>query len=482
MQFHVVPHFGRRPPPNTKFPCALLVRDNWNDFGWQTTFEATIFMSSIDEVVVGPTKILIKGKTVTDIKEGLDKIGVPFCSIGQTFDFYRNLQHVPENVRERFLNELNDIVHNPQKATRLLDDRGFDQSLLRFGEALKLHQEGLAALGPAEQVPFTFKFTCRLDDALGDHEVNFAFLDQTLVPSRINVLVGKNGSGKTKFLAKLAAAISGANTPGGIFEPKRPPFSKTLGIAYSPFDPFADIAQLASSASFRYCGLFDGQNGLKSRVTVEHECAETYNQAKHKQRDSDWFEAIKLVFPGDEAVTRLLTDLAGPDERPWAKIIGDAHLSSGQLVLFAIVGNIVAHTERGTVVLIDEPETHLHPNAIAGLMQGIHAALVKRQAYAVIATHSPLILQQVPSRYVRLFRRFDRIPEVHALPIECFGENLTTITDAAFAAFESPSLFKSWLDGLPAALPMSGIEAALGRPLGPTAGSLVESARRGKPQ
>jgi len=107
-------------------------------------------------------------------------------------------------------------------------------------------------------------------------------------------------------------------------------------------------------------------------------------------------------------------------------------LSSGQSFLISTITEVIANIRENSLLLFDEPEMHLHPNAIANLMRAIDSILIKFDSYAIIATHSPIILQEIPSRYVRIFDRVGSIPYVRRLNIESFGENLDLLSEEVF--------------------------------------------------
>ena len=49
-----------------------------------------------------------------------------------------------------------------------------------------------------------------------------------------------------------------------------------------------------------------------------------------------------------------------------------------------------------TLVLIDEPETHLHPPLLSAFVRAMSDLLIDRNGVAIIATHSPVVLQETP--------------------------------------------------------------------------------------
>lgn len=61
---------------------------------------------------------------------------------------------------------------------------------------------------------------------------------------------------------------------------------------------------------------------------------------------------------------------------------------------------------RKTLVLIDEPESHLHPPLLSAFIRALSDLLLDRNGLSIIATHSPVVLQEVPKRCVWKINRF----------------------------------------------------------------------------
>src|SRR5690606_23174970 len=102
-----------------------------------------------------------------------------------------------------------------------------------------------------------------------------------------------------------------------------------------------------------------------------------------------------------------------------------------KIVMHAIV-TLVARTERKSIVLIDEPESHLHPPLLAAYMHAVRLVLETNDAFAVIATHSPVVVQETLGRHVSIVSRIE--DDVTILPprIETYGESIGEITDEIF--------------------------------------------------
>jgi len=70
-------------------------------------------------------------------------------------------------------------------------------------------------------------------------------------------------------------------------------------------------------------------------------------------------------------------------------------LSSGELSMFMRFFDLHEYVKDNSIVLIDEPETHLHPKWIRGYIKTLIDLLGDRKCHVIIATHSPLIVSDV---------------------------------------------------------------------------------------
>jgi len=85
-----------------------------------------------------------------------------------------------------------------------------------------------------------------------------------------------------------------------------------------------------------------------------------------------------------------------------------------------------------TLVLIDEPENHLHPPLLASFTRALSDLLIKRNGVAIIATHSPVVLQEVPSSCVTIIDRVHSNFNFYRPDLETFAENVGTLTRETF--------------------------------------------------
>jgi predicted ATP-dependent endonuclease of OLD family len=117
-------------------------------------------------------------------------------------------------------------------------------------------------------------------------------------------------------------------------------------------------------------------------------------------------------------------------------------ISAGQSTLLYLFCNIVSHIRYDSLLLFDEPETHLHPNAITALMSAINELLEEYQSYSIISTQSPLIVRELLSRSVYVMERKANYPSIKKIGLESFGENLTVLTEEIFGNKEVTKFYK----------------------------------------
>jgi len=75
-------------------------------------------------------------------------------------------------------------------------------------------------------------------------------------------------------------------------------------------------------------------------------------------------------------------------------------MSTGHAIVLLTTTRLVATVEEKTLVVMDEPESHLHPPLIAAFLRAVSNLIVDRNGVVIIATHSPVVLQEVPKTCV----------------------------------------------------------------------------------
>jgi predicted ATPase len=198
---------------------------------------------------------------------------------------------------------------------------------------------------------------------------------------------------------------------------------------------------LTTDTSYIYCGIYDAEGKLNSHKQLLRKLRSAAQRVTEQKRKKQWQEAISNVL--DRSAVSATEDYLFPAANGSAPA-RTPNLSSGQLVLISTITELLASLEKQSIVLFDEPELHQHPNSIAGLLASLSMMLDKFESFAILATHSPLVIQQIPSAYVRMFIRVENTTVIREPVSEYFGENLTTITQEVFQTSSSPSLYQDW--------------------------------------
>ena len=117
-------------------------------------------------------------------------------------------------------------------------------------------------------------------------------------------------------------------------------------------------------------------------------------------------------------------------------------LSSGQLSILQLITSICSNIHMSSLLIIDEPEVHLHPSFILEFMTKLGNILKQFDSFAIIATHSPLIVREIVNSQVFLMQRMEGdIPQIAKVNFETFGEDATKLYRNIFGYDEHKSFF-----------------------------------------
>ncbi|GAA4451610.1 AAA family ATPase [Novipirellula rosea] len=474
MKFYIVGRQGRV-SRKAKVPYATLTPDTWNDFGFVTLFTLK-YLTTGKVVELGPVKISsAKQHKKTNLDEEFEQLADDHFSLGQSIDYYRAIRKLPKKTREEILVALRDVVFQPNLYEQFSSLDVFSTSLTRYSEAsVVLRDAGslFKPTAPKTTSKCSFLFRVKMQGASSPHELSVELGNQPLLPDRVMALIGKNGTGKTWLLGRLAAALSGDEVNVGKFLPSRPAFRRVIAMSYSAFDRF-NKPKTKRTFSYIYCGIYDAEGKLLDRRRLLKKSKDAAAKVAELKRIELWTNMIDSVL--DTKVMEDIRNYLYP--RNHNSQSPSPRLSSGQLVLLSTITELVASIENDSIVLFDEPELHQHPNSVAGLLLSLSGLLREFDSFAIVATHSPLVIQQIPSQYVRLFIRTKDLTTVRELVRECFGENLTAITQEIFQTNASPSLYHDWFKDAASELTDDEIVALFQRGLSFNALSALESVK-----
>ncbi|WP_256580184.1 MULTISPECIES: AAA family ATPase [unclassified Pseudomonas] len=452
----------REPVAPSLLPVFVLRTDNWDDYGHQVQFHLSYHDAKSKITHLGPVKILQKksndGEPVllasaTHLEASFSKLGAEYISLGQEDDYYKNLRILLGDQSRHVLVALRDIAWRPAFATDFEPTSAFRNAMMRENGAHRARRFGRAwAAGETVNEEPAFTYIGSIEGADANVEASFAFKSKDPVPGRIVGIIGRNAVGKTRFMASLGADLAQISRTSAEtltereerFPDGRPLFTRIIAISYSAFDRFKR-PRPDSSSSYVYCGIRSDTGGL-SRAYLN----ETYlrNQERIRERglQDDWIEYAQTIL-GDLS-EQLMYNLKAEIDSPTTNDQALSLLSSGQSILAHFVTALLAWIQPNSLVLFDEPETHLHPNAVASLFLVLSEILSRFDSYAVVATHSPVVIQEIPAKRVLVFERNQNLTVAHPLLLESFGESVTELTRHVFETIEVESVYRRTLKRL----------------------------------
>jgi predicted ATPase len=271
-------------------------------------------------------------------------------------------------------------------------------------------------------------------------------------PTNIHVLIGRNGVGKTYLLNLMTRALvekDASTRQVGRFiseelSEDKELFANLVSVSFSAFDPFEPLpTQRDKSASmhYSYIGLkrtnnIGGDIGTpKSHDTLTREFVKSVKKCLTGARGIRWRRAMEMLESDPnfrEADVTTLTDEIGDAEfkKRASSLFGP--LSSGHKIVLLTITQLVETVEERTLILLDEPEAHLHPPLLSAFIRALSDLLVNRNGVAIIATHSPVVIQEVPKSCVWKLRRNGDEATAERPEAETFGENVSVLTREVF--------------------------------------------------
>ena len=364
---------------------------------------------------------------------------------------------------------------------RALNEDVTGVSLLRYvSDKTVRGQYRRMATGGARLTNFSFSYTPPPQrNGLAPPIFKYAVVVDSSPPSNVHVLIGRNGVGKTYTVnLMINALVNAEDSKFGEYvwaddeddENIGRGFSNIVSVSFSAFDHFEPLPvrqNKLSSVRYRYIGLKhqtrnadDTQRPPKSpddlasdfgksvvEIVVQSAKRERWRRAlamlasdRLFQRAEVWrlideYERISGAMSSKEAqaaIRRSARDIFGK-------------MSSGHKIVLLTVTRLVEILEERSLVLVDEPEAHLHPPLLSALVRSLSDLLINRNGVAIIATHSPVVLQEVPRHCVWRIRRSGRRTEIERPTLETFGENVGTLTHAIFGLEVTESGFHTMI-------------------------------------
>lgn len=458
MRFMVLP-VGTRNVPDGPNEAAYLISDNWNDY-WK--FQTLYHLRYRDKAgvvhYIGPLKIgqfnwgEERGRPA--IPQSFDSLSEAFFSLGASDEYYTNLvESVPFAERVVLLRSLRDMVQDRDLFARALPEEVTNTSILRDVSPSTVRGQFRRILnGEARLTKYNFALLTQQVSSDANSEkirIGFSVVPESMPPTNVHVLIGRNGVGKTLLLDTIRTALlnnqANASRSQAEEEPEDPIFASVVTVSFSAFDEFKPASSVVAdlrSLRYSYIGLRypdpegDGLYLTKTAEALALEFGDAVELCLQSVRKDRWDRALSIL-QADPLFMR--QNLANWSDRPadgssarTEAVRRFKRLSSGHKIVLLTITKLVATVEESTVVMLDEPEAHLHPPLLSAFVRSLSDLLINRNGVAIVATHSPVVLQEVPRSCVWVLERSGYRWSVNRPSLETFGENVSVLTEEVF--------------------------------------------------
>ena len=248
------------------------------------------------------------------------------------------------------------------------------------------------------------------------------------------------------------------------FRGLNPLFSCVMAITYSPFDdyPLSDSLK-GKTIDYEYCGLVDhleeeNNRIIKKNLLTKDKQIKIFIKNVHvilerkEHLISTWIENVLKVINQEtlekainfkESIPNYTLNDNGLEEM-------FEKASSGESIFLSVISSILAKIRYDSILFLDEPEQHLHPAGITVLISSIMGILERYNSFAVISTHSPFIIREIPSSNVKILHRKNERLYSSPIGIESFGEEVSAISNFVFEDLDREKRYEEIIDKLSA--------------------------------
>lgn len=480
---------------------VYLIYNHWDDYSYCTTFTAYYkYDDLVNAVELGTVKIgcislsskvesgnSTNGYSSYSIKELIptevfNELPDNFFSLGQEIGYYKRVNEFFEDESTEYYDALKDLSYNYNRFKDLYDgvESCLRNSLMRNLYISNIEQFNRITKGQAELTKYSFAFK------YNEEQIDINVIPNSLPPTNIHILIGRNGVGKTWLLRNIACRLL-ENSDISItklekskkylisdkfsIECPQNSFAGIIGLSFSVFDDALSIDMMDSKdknqklidefkKKYQYIGSVsknqkDGKTKIKSvddlsneflealkKISISKNKVETYlDTCRNLNTDPMFYDNgfIKILENYFENNNKEVSYLSEDNERTinGKKAIKEVKdnfekLSSGHMIIILSLTLLAESIHEKTIVLIDEPETHLHPPLLSTYIRTLSYLLVKKNAVALIATHSPIVLQEVPKDCVNKVDRTKKDMYFSRIKMESFATSTDSLTREVF--------------------------------------------------
>lgn len=491
---------------------------NWNNFGHRNHFYmwlkgykeaisiAVAFLDDSGRELFSKADNVVSKMFKTKVEDILPSSEFPdFFTMLFEMDDYRKIisRHGVEDGNG-ILASLNDLVYTRKNNPKVewyaaaIKSEAFAMSFMRNSHTMFAFYNATSVLSGVEyenlaaaesQISLNFK----LSGFQNEHNFKFEFGFEGIVPKQIAVVIGKNGVGKSRALSKIVEFALSENEPLRGKGKQRPMLGKIVAIS-TPGETYSTFPEPQNNGVIRYERLLP-QRSLKhdeggyslAEILIqlakihEHQIAGNTRWELFEEVVSEFCEISSLVIGSStnsrEDYVPLQSLVRGSEQRTLEAVRRTDKngivlrkndefeifpLSSGQMSFIRLAAQICLTVENATLILIDEPETHLHPNLITEFVGMLNKILELTGSIAIVATHSAYLVREVPRSQVHVIQERNGFVDVVTPRLRTFGADVGAISEFVFGddiinrlvkdverrMIVNPQLRNSWKDSV----------------------------------
>lgn len=502
---------------------VYLQLDEWNDW-WEfkTQYFAVYVNSAGLPIELGHCKIvdpraqankdpkspISAGATMKELPDDL-------ISLGQSDSYYENLADLPAGVREDYCRSMRDSAWDYTKIVSNKSRPAIRKSLLRSVALSSVTGEWHRLLkGQSEKIYYDIRYSAP------EYSLEFIVDPSSMPPTNLHAVIGRNGVGKTTLLRNIAESLVGGTSTESVhslqvldnYGVDQGNLAGIQYVSWSAFDESDDLSGWTFSSGIGYSEIgVKGIRELTPTASLEapgirqdiNWAQETYSprvvsflsafcMVLEKKRGNLLLRSLRILMsdPGFrrlniiDNIERYVNEYGPNDSVPEEYLRGLAEsfksrLSDGHKVVLLTATYLAATLAERTMVVLDEPEAHLHPPLLSSLIKSLNSLLLEKNAIGIIATHSPVVLQELPKTCVWKIKRNafgDSRAEVSRPAIETFGEDVGPLTYEVFELeVEDSGYFKTLTELAERHSDFNGALEELGGQLGVSGRSTLRS-------
>lgn len=430
----------------------------WNDYGFYTHYNLMFRRDDMNYIDIGRVLIIDTKKAREEeeseesyrnnLDQTFESLPETYISVGLNKIYYKNINKLSKDypgLKQAIRHQLNDIVSN--NTSELYRNDGFYQLSFTRHSTHYMIKNVFPRLLETGNEKKHYKLSLSYPWANGTLEINTEL--EEILSNNVYALIGNNGAGKTKLLNDTVRKLHSKDFD---WEDDEQNINKILYLTISIFDNHAmrleDVIE-----EVEYIGITDIKkaNKLKNDEDLLKEIYKYFEKIVTDQiKESDFTEYIKnysedfyqyiintFMEMYEDVIELAKQDIKkGIQEQTFYENHKDSFVefSSGQKNMFFMIVTLLAMVEEDMFAVIDEPELYLHPPYIMTYINFLNYLFDRRNAIALIATHSPIIIQQIPTECVYRIARdsVSEYTELSKIDFPCYGENISLITDRIF--------------------------------------------------